>query len=149
MNVNIKNKSSITYTGRMIKDFPGWHSLKQRLDSTIRPMTSTGYKERDIWWVSLGHNVGFEENGKGGKFSRPVLVVKGFSAEVFWGVPLTSKVKSGKFYYPFIISGLTVPSTALLTQLRIFDTKRMTTKIGMINEKDFKEIKRQLRVFIE
>lgn len=132
----------------MIKNFLGWHALKQRVDNTPRSSTPVGYKERDVWWVSLGHNVGYEENGKGYAFSRPVLVVRGFSNEVFWGVPLTSSPRSGVYYYQFTITGSASPSTALLSQLRIFDTKRMTTKIGMIGQSDFVEIKKQLRAFL-
>jgi mRNA-degrading endonuclease toxin of MazEF toxin-antitoxin module len=132
----------------MVKNFPGWHALKQSIDSLTgaRPM---GYKDRDVWWLSVGHNVGFEENGKGPAFRRPVLVVRGFSKEVFWGVPLTSKIKSGIYYHTFTITGATTQSTALLSQLRTFDTKRMISKVGMVNEADFKEIKKQLRAFIK
>lgn len=132
----------------MLKKFAEWHALKRAIDTLPRNHVKVGYKERDIWWISLGHNVGFEENGKGDAFSRPILVVKGFSKEVFWGIPLTSQTKSGKFYYSFIISGTNTVETALLSQLRIFDTKRMTTKMGMINGSDFIEIKKRLRAFM-
>jgi mRNA interferase MazF len=130
----------------MIKNFPAWHAIKQRIDNAAHALR--GYKERDVWWVSVGHNVGFEEEAKGTSFSRPVLVVKGFSQQIFWGIPLTSKRHTGKYYYLLTVRGQTMPSIALLSQLSVFDTKRMTTKHGTIEESDFMEIKRQLRSFL-
>lgn len=132
----------------MNKDFLAWHAVKSSLDSSSRK-TLHGYKERDVWWMSIGHNVGFEENGKNLNFSRPVLVVKGFSAEIFWGIPLTSKTKLGVYYYSFQVTNVTIQSTAILSQLKVFDTKRMISKVGMINTNDFNEIKKQLRAFLK
>ena len=69
------------------KRFRAWHKLKYKIShNSDLPL---GYKERDIWWLSLGHNVGVEEDGKGEMFNRPVLVVKGFNKDLFWGVPLS------------------------------------------------------------
>ena len=130
----------------MFKNFPAWHARKQQIDNTAHSLR--GYKERDVWWVSVGHNVGFEEDGKGDSFSRPVLVVKGFSKEIFWGVPLSSRMHTGIHYYTFTIPGRPSPSVALLSQLRAFDTKRMTTKIGMVEMQDFKEVRKCLRAFL-
>ncbi|PID34747.1 MAG: hypothetical protein CR971_01625 [candidate division SR1 bacterium] len=31
---------------------------------------------REIWYVSLGNNIGYEEDGKGNDYKRPVLVLK-------------------------------------------------------------------------
>ncbi|MCB9811044.1 MAG: hypothetical protein H6779_04545 [Candidatus Nomurabacteria bacterium] len=56
-----------------MKDFKKWNIIKTKLDAKTSHRT---FKERDIWWCSLGVNVGHEENGKGGVFNRPVLVVK-------------------------------------------------------------------------
>jgi mRNA interferase MazF len=61
----------------LIKRFTDWHNLKIKIhNSKSEPVW---YKERDIWWVSIGHNIGTEEDGKGKYFNRPVLVIKGFS----------------------------------------------------------------------
>jgi len=130
----------------MAKNFTDWLTLKQAIDNSAR--TGAGYKEREIWWMSIGHNVGFEEDGKGTVFSRPVLIVKGFSAQIFWGIPLSSISKSGVYYYAFTIVGQSNPSTAILSQLRVFDTKRLTTKLGVVNKSDFEAIKNQLRMFL-
>lgn len=130
----------------MAKNFPAWLNLKQAIDAASRP--SRGYKERDVWWVSIGHNVGFEEDGKGSGFSRPVLIVKGFSAQIFWGIPLTSVPNEGIYYYTFTITGHSTTSVAILSQLRAFDTRRFVSKMGTIDRRDFAAIKKQLCTFL-
>jgi mRNA-degrading endonuclease toxin of MazEF toxin-antitoxin module len=105
-----------------------------------------GYKERDIWWVCIGHNVGVEEDGKGQMFNRPVLVVKGFSRYQFWGIPLSTTKKTGQYYHSFVVNGKV--STALLSQLKTFDTKRLINKYGTVGIKDFNSIKQKLAGFL-
>jgi mRNA-degrading endonuclease toxin of MazEF toxin-antitoxin module len=39
-------------------------------------------------------------------------------------------------------------STALLSQLRVFDTRRFINKIGVVDQKNFAEIKLKLIKFI-
>lgn len=127
-----------------VKRFRAWHKLKYRLHFNVNILA--GYKERDIWWVSIGHNVGVEEDGKGPMFNRPVLVVKGFSKYQFWGVPLSTTKKTGQYYHHFVVNGKV--STALLSQLKVFDTKRLINKYGMVGIKDFQTIKQKLISFL-
>ena len=58
------------------------------------------FHEGEIWWCSIGLNVGDEVFGKGPQFTRPVLIFKKFTGSSFLGIPLTSKVKSGSWYIP-------------------------------------------------
>ena len=53
------------------------------------------FKEGEIWWCSLGVNVGTESFGKGETFRRPILIIKKLSSESCIAVPLTSKEKKG------------------------------------------------------
>jgi len=124
----------------IVKRFRAWHKLKYRIH--FNDNLPAGYKEREIWWVSLGNNVGVEEDGKGEMFNRPVLVVKGFSKYQFWGIPLSTTEKSGKYYHKFVVNGKV--STALLSQLRVLDTRRFINKYGMVNIKDFVTIKKKI-----
>lgn len=39
-------------------------------------------------------NVGSEQHSQTGDFSRPVLVFRKWSHEVFWGIPLTTKIRA-------------------------------------------------------
>ena len=97
------------------------------------------YTVREIWWCSLGVNVGFEQDGKGENFGRPVIVFRKFNKEVFWGVPLTTREKGGKFYLPVNI-GDNEPRKAILSQLRLLDAKRLYQKVGMIDSATHKAL---------
>ena len=43
------------------KDFEGWHTVKQNLDSR-QAGSVPGIKEQEIWWCSIGVNVGNEDD---------------------------------------------------------------------------------------
>ena len=115
----------------MENSFRQWSKLKIRLHFDNRQVAR--YKEGEVWWTSIGQNIGSEENGKGQLYNRPVLIVKGFSRELFWGIPLSTTTKRGKYYYAFDIKGKT--SVALLSHMKPFDTKRLGNKYGVL-EKD-------------
>jgi len=97
------------------------------------------FKERDIFWASIGVNIGYEQDGKGEIFSRPVLILKKYNKNIFFGIPLSTKIKEGTFFFTFILNGN--PSNALLVQGRIYDTKRLENKIGKVSKEDFEAIK--------
>jgi mRNA interferase MazF len=113
----------------MEKDFWKWHSLKSEIEKQI---PSPLFYEREIWWCSVGANVGAEEDGKNDPFERPVLVLRKFNRDMFWGIPITSKEKYGEYYYPFSLHGESM--TALLSQLRVLSAKRLRRRIGRITE---------------
>lgn len=117
----------------LVKRFRAWSKLKVKLH--YNENLPAGYKERDIWWVSIGHNVGVEEDGKGENFAHPVMVVRGFSRYQFWGIPLSTAEKEGEYYHKFMVCGKV--STALLSQLRVYDTRRFINKYGMAIKRDF------------
>ena len=129
----------------MKKDFQKWHSRKTWL-SNEKPRVF--FNERDVWWCSIGSNIGFEQDGKGGQFSRPVLVFKKFNNEVFWALPFTTKSKVGKFYFPARISNLGL-QTVILSQLRLVDAKRLLTKMGIINKEDYTKIQKAIITLCE
>ena len=82
----------------MEKNFKKWHSIKALLDKKKKEIY---FKEREIWWCSLGLNIGFEQDGKNYRFERPVLILKKFSKDLFWALPSTSQDKTGEYYYQF------------------------------------------------
>ncbi len=55
----------------MQKDFQKWHGLKKELHEQAGVAL---FQEREIWWCSLGANIGFEQDGGGEHFEQPVLV---------------------------------------------------------------------------
>ena len=126
----------------MEKDFEGWNQLKQRLHSKDDTHIAS-IKEREIWWCSVGVNIGNEEDGHNERYNRPVLIIRKFNRYSFWGVPLTSRVKESRFYYPLEIKGK--KACAMLSQLKLYDCRRLHGKmIGKLPDKPFAAIKTAL-----
>ncbi len=121
-----------------MKDFKSWHKKKVIVDGLSARLF---FQERDVWWCSLGENIGFEQDGKGEDFARPVLVFKKFNNEVFWAIPLSTKIKSGKFYLSVGLLDM-IPRVVILSQLRLIDAKRLVSKLGVVNKINYKEIEK-------
>lgn len=106
------------------------------------------YTEREVWFARLGANIGFEQDGKGEHFMRPVIVVKKFNEQIFWGIPTTKKERNGVFYYKFQYKH-SLATTAIISQLKTVDSKRLRYKIGNISENDFTELKKRIISFLK
>jgi len=89
--------------------------------------------------VLLGLNIGDEEDGKNNLYERPVLVLKKFNRRIFLGVPLTTKVKDNKYYVEFIHDDR--PFAALVSQIRLVSTKRLSRKVRKMDRPTFQRIK--------
>jgi len=89
---------------------------------------------------------GSEEDGKGASYSRPVLVFRKFNKALFYGLPLSTTTRSGKYY--FGITTLGIDDKVLLTQMRAYDAKRLINKIGIITLEEQTAIKRQFIAII-
>jgi mRNA interferase MazF len=120
-----------------MKNFDTWNEVKKSIE---QKENTAHFREREIYWANIGENVGFEQNGKGSDFTRPVLVFKKFSKTMFFGIPLSTKSKQGSFYFEFSFLENQI-STALLVQAKMYDVKRLDKKIGTIKQKDFWHLK--------
>lgn len=80
-------------------------------------------------------NVGTEIYGKEEDFARPVLVINAEVGDIFVGIPLTSKIKSGKYCYVVRVKGDKL-STALIYQIRSFDKRRLRKKLVEFQKKN-------------
>lgn len=124
----------------MLKDFEGWNKKKQGIHNSDN---QSFCHTREVWWCSLGVNVGFEQDGTGENYDRPVLVVKGFNQNMFFGVALTGKRREGKYYFPLgVIDGR--EASAVLSQAKPIDTKRLIRKVGTIDKVLFEQLKNAL-----
>jgi len=124
----------------MQKDFDGWIIQKKKAHHAHeRPM----FKEREVWWCSLGANVGDEQDGKGRSFSRPVLVIKKFNRNVFVGVPFSTQIKENQFYYRIQFNG--IDQSIILSQVRLMDAKRFGIKMGEISPQEVEKIKERIQ----
>ncbi len=122
----------------MDKDFDSWNTIKKQLHGRHQV---TLFRSREIWWCSLGVNVGVEADGKHESFERPILIVKKFNREMFWGVPLTSRVRLGPYYKQFSFNGTN--NFAALSQARAMSAQRLIRRIGTLGEVTFDAIRRQ------
>lgn len=97
----------------------------------------------------MGANVGFEQDGNGVDFLRPVVILRKFNNEIFWGIPLTKAQKkitkkAEKYYYSFSFITDT-KSVAILSQMRLIDGRRLNNKIGEVPKADFKNLTEKLK----
>lgn len=126
----------------MEKDFESWNKIKQNLDKIkILP----NFHVREIWFCSIGCNVGVEENGKHENFERPVLILKKFNKEMLLIAPLTSNHKNLPFYH--LLNYETI-SSVMLTQIKIIDTRRLIRKVRTISIDEFSIIKDKIKKII-
>lgn len=117
----------------MQRDFERWHKLKTEIDQQDRSLL---FRPQEIWWCSLGANVGVETDGKNDLFQRPVLVWRKFNRDMFWGLPVTSQAKDRKpFYFQITIHKQTY--TIVLSQLRVLSTKRLIRRLGKLSDAQF------------
>jgi mRNA interferase MazF len=130
------------------KNFDNWN-IKKKI--THQDLKNKWVREREVWFCSIGVNIGTEEDGKGTDFLRPVLVVRVCGFESAMIVPLTSKEKKPSEYYYYLggISGLPEKSTALISQMRLLDTRRFARKVGKLEPAVFLEMKKAIRDFLK
>ena len=130
----------------MDKDFKRWHTKKSGIhnDQHVRVF----FNEREIWWCALGANVGYEQDGKGDDFMRPIIVLKQFNKEVFWALPLTTQVKVGKYYFPIDL-GDGKGRRVILSQLRLVDAKRLKEKLSVVPKKQFQELRKAITALLQ
>lgn len=119
----------------MQKDFQKWSTLKSIIEVNEIEIFANS---REIWWCSLGENVGTELCGKNDLFERPVLVLKVFNRSTIKILPLTSKLKVGKYFVDVKFNN--VNSSGSLSQVKTISTKRLSRKIGRIDKLDFENI---------
>jgi mRNA interferase MazF len=127
-----------------MKDFQKWHILKAEIDKKEQGIY---INEREICFVSIWENIGFEQNGKNEMFERPVLVLKKFGTQTFIGIPLTSKPREWRFYFTFHHEEKV--STAILSQIRLFDTRRIVRRLWYAEIADFTTLKKKLKNLLE
>jgi mRNA interferase MazF len=116
-------------------DFFLWYRKKVQINQkeVVPP-----FNQRDVWWCSLGLNVGYEADGKNDQLERPVLVLRKFGPDSFIGLPITSTVKDSMFYFPYFVHG--VKGSVMLSQPRLLSAKRLNRKMSRVGRGLFKKI---------
>jgi mRNA interferase MazF len=123
-----------------MKDFDAWNAGKKKIHRDAeRPF----YHAREIWWCAVGVNVGNELDGTGKQHDRPVVIIRPFNAETFFGVALIGHPRIGRYYFPLGKVG-NHDAVVNLSQARLFDTKRLVRKIGTMDERTFRDLSKAL-----
>ncbi len=127
----------------IIQRFSNWARLKTELHFSFKTIY---FRERQIWWTSIGQNIGSEQNGKNRDFERPILVVRKFNEQMFLGVPISTKLKQGKYFYQFNKNGKDF--CIILSQIRLFSSNRLLRRIGKMSLSDYEQVKNRLRSIV-
>ncbi len=124
-----------------MKRFLLWIGLKQTLHERAHkpPLVSEG----DIWWASIGENVGSEVNGKSNLFSRPVIIYRKLAHGFYFVVPTTTQDRKGTWFVGFRQHAKSM--AACLHQARAMDYRRLSSKLGTMDDEDFERVKMGFR----
>lgn len=126
-----------------MKDFDRWNDLKKSVEIND---TEQIYKKGNIWWCSLGLNIGHEEDGKHENYERPVLVIRKFSKHSCLCLPLSTKPKENPFYMK--LNSAKQESYAMISQIRLISTKRFLRKLGEISHSDLRIVLKAIHSMI-
>jgi mRNA interferase MazF len=123
-----------------------WNEVKKKINREVLPVNFF-LREREVWWCSLGMNIGVEANGKNDVFERPLLILKVFNKNMIWGLPITSTLKNSYFYYGLKFND--EYRSVNITQIRVVSSKRLLRKVDVITEEDFSNITKLLISILE
>ncbi len=128
----------------MLKNFDNWNSEKKKLELSGHETLS--FHEREIWWSSIGVNLGDEQDGKNELFERPILVIKKFNNKLAWVLPMSTKAKEGIYYHQLRYDNRTF--SVILSQLRLVSVKRFRRFVRKISPHQFAAIRNRLISFL-
>lgn len=66
-------------------------------------------------------------------------MIRGFNSDAFFGVALTGREKSGKYYVPLGDVGGR-PASVILSQVRLIDSRRLIRRIAVLDENMFEKV---------
>ena len=128
-----------------MKDFESWGKEKKNLENVGHDTLS--FHEREIWWCSIGINLGDEQDGKNELFERPVLIIKKFNNKICWVLPMTTKQKDGIYYHQLEHNGKIF--SVILSQIRLVSVKRFRRFVRKISPHQFDLIQDKLINFLK
>jgi mRNA-degrading endonuclease toxin of MazEF toxin-antitoxin module len=135
-------RSRIPYT--VAQQFIDW--AKKKIQHNIIPNnTEIYFEEREIWWVALGKNIGYEVDGKNDLFERPVLILKKYSKDMCFVLPMTTQVKKDAPWYQIQVIIEDELRGVNITQGRVISTKRLLRKKDKLDSEQFESIRSAFR----
>ena len=129
----------------VVQQFIDWTKVKIQIHLSDKFVY---FRDGEIWWASIGVNIGHEEQGKNKNFERPIVVLKKFNRYVLWAIPLTTKTKiDNPYYYQYRLYGKEY--AAILPQLKLISSKRLLRRISMFPSDDYEKIKEQIKKLLQ
>jgi len=125
----------------MTENYDKWNEVKKQTELN---KTNWTIKVKEIYWIKIGKNIGYEIYGKDDEFLRPVLVYKKFNKYSFIGIPLTSQTKDNRWYIKINPYNIDKDNYVIISQIRMFSTKRIKSKFGKISNEDFEVVKQNV-----
>jgi mRNA interferase MazF len=122
--------------------FDTWNTTKQYINYLEK---TPHVREREIYWCSIGQNIGYEINGKTSAFTRPVIILKKISPRTILIAPTTTKVRAGSWFLPINFAGF--EENICINQIRTIDTKRLGKMVARISETKFENIIKSIKSF--
>ena len=119
----------------MKSKFDSWNEQKKSIE-LLQEHKDRYPNEREVWMCSFGINIGYEQNGGGKSFSRPVVIIKKINNHMFLCVPLSTKQKDFDFYFNYTDEHKQEVS-AILCQIRLLSIKRMKRKMYQMDNQTF------------
>jgi len=124
----------------MEKDFDSWNKVKKQVNGREVDIFCN---QREIWWCSIGLNVGSEEDGKNELFERPILILTVFNKNMVRVAPLTSKHKEDKHHISITYNDRS--GSVILSQMKTISTKRLSRKLCRLDNEQFEKVAEVLK----
>lgn len=131
-------------TKELIKIFADWTKLKIRIHASENNIS---FHEKEVWWASIGQNIGVESNGKNKDYERPIIILKRFNRKSFIGIVLSSVEKKGKYYIELKDEN-GISSFANLSQIRLMSSKRLIRNVRKLPKQDFNIIRDLVKQYL-
>lgn len=84
------------------KKFSEWAKVQNDVEKRDAP---TLWKVGGVFWMNQGINIGSEQDGKGPRFTRPVLIISQFSERLVLVAPVSSKIRRHRYRFKIILGG--------------------------------------------
>ena len=125
----------------MEKDFDNWNKFKKLINKK-EISQEFNFHPGDIWWTTLGVNVGKEMDGKNETFERPTLVLKVINRHTLYVLPLTSKEHFIDKYHFKVNYENGGSGVVVFSQVRVISSNRLLRKLSRIHKSDLSKIKK-------
>jgi len=126
------------------KQFIEW--TKNKIRHHVEKKDDLYFREKEIWWVALGKNIGYEIGGKHKLFERQVLILKKYSKDMCFVLPLTTQIKDPKPWYQVTIKVENKLNAVNISQGRTISRKRLLRKITVLETEEYNNI---INLFVE